>query len=192
MGNERLYNYLDHNGVVWKERQLKLGFACLLTAVGIPMILAGDEFAQSHQSPQVNDANKEIDPIRFELKSQPWRRDLFQFVSRLVKLRTTADALSVDDTDFLHVDFEEGKRVLVWRRGRPGVDPPVVVVANFSSWGTADPTNPAARYHVPGWPALLPGQRWREVTADRDLPAGWAGEEPLYPWEAKVYAAVAG
>lgn len=191
-GNERLYNYLGHHGVVWKERQLKLGFACLLTAVGIPMILAGDEFAQSHQSSQVNDANKEIDPIRFELKAEPWRRDLFLFVSRLVKLRTKADALAVDDTAFLHVDFDGGKRVLVWRRGRPGVDAPVVVVANFSSWGTAEPTSPGARYHVPGWPALPPGHRWREVTTDRDVPTGWAGEEPLYPWEAKVYACVAG
>jgi hypothetical protein len=47
-GNERLYNYLDFNGVAFKEKQIKLAFACLLTAVGIPMILAGDEFADEH------------------------------------------------------------------------------------------------------------------------------------------------
>jgi 1,4-alpha-glucan branching enzyme len=189
-GNERLYNYLGNNGVVFKDKQLKLAFTCLLTAVGIPMILAGDEFAQNHQNPQVTDANKEIDPIRFELKGESWRSDLFSFVSRLVKLRTSARALAVDDTDFFHVDFSEGKRVLAWRRGRPGVDDPVVVVANFSAWGTADPTSPGARYHVPSWPSLPAGRRWHEVTGDRDVPEPWAGEEPLYPWEAKVYVAL--
>jgi pullulanase len=189
-GNERLYNYLDNNGVALKDKRIKLAFACLLTAVGIPMILAGDEFAQEHGQPQVTDANKQIDPINFGLKSQPWRADVFAYVSRLVALRTSATALSVDDTDFIHVDFEDGKRVLVWRRGRPGVDDPVIVVANFSSWGTADPTAGGARYHVPGWPALLAGKRWREITQGRDVPTAWAGEEPLYPWEAKVYLAV--
>ncbi|HVY36629.1 MAG TPA: alpha-amylase family glycosyl hydrolase [Polyangia bacterium] len=186
IGNERLFNYLGNNGVNDADKRIRLGFACLLTAVGIPMILAGDEFAQPHHNPQVTDTNKEIDPINFELKNDPWRAALFAYVSRLVALRTSAGALAVDDVDFLHVDFTEGKRVLVWRRGRPGVDDPVVVIANFSDWGS----DPGGRYHVPSWPATLPGKRWREVTRARDVPQAWIGEEPLYPWEAKVYLAV--
>ncbi|MES1255024.1 MAG: hypothetical protein ABUS56_05415 [Acidobacteriota bacterium] len=104
-----------------------------------------------------------------------------------MKLRTRADALAVNDTTFIHVDFSEGKRVLVWRRGRIGVDDPVVVVANFSDWGTADPTNPGAEYVVPGWPATPSGRHWREATADRAVATARVGREPLFPWEAKVY-----
>ena len=46
--NERLYNFLDSNGVPLKEERIKLAFVCLLTAMGIPMIFAGDEFADQH------------------------------------------------------------------------------------------------------------------------------------------------
>jgi hypothetical protein len=34
------------------------------------------------------------------------------------------------------------------------------------------------------------GRRWREVTQERDVPGEWAGREPLFPWEAKVYELV--
>jgi pullulanase len=76
--------------------------------------------------------------------------------------------------------------VFAWRRGGPA-DDPVVVVANFSDWGTENPTAPDAEYVVPGWPPTPSGRRWYEVTQDRDVPGGWVGREPLYEWEAKVY-----
>ena len=50
--------------------------------------------------------------------------------TRLVHLRTSHSALSVNDVKFIHVDFEAGKRVVVWQRGKDS--DPVVVVANFS------------------------------------------------------------
>jgi 1,4-alpha-glucan branching enzyme len=184
--NERLYNYLANNGVVEAERRIKLAFACLLTAVGIPMILAGEEFADQHDTPPVF-PGKQTDPVNFGRVDDDWRHRIFECVARLAQLRSRADALAVNDTDFFHVDFDEGKRVLAWRRGRP-TDDPVVVVANFSDWGTADPRSPTAEYVVPRWPSTPPGRSWREVTQDRDVPAEWIGREPLYPWEAKVYA----
>jgi pullulanase len=196
-GNERLYNYLGFNGVALKAPRIKLAFACLLTAVGIPMILAGDEFADEHDidifagsaDGRTPDDNKQLDPVNYErLDRDAWRQDVFRYVSRLVKLRTTADALSVNDTAFIHADFEDGKRVLVWQRGRPGVDQPVIVVANFSEFGTPGADDPRAEYVIPAWPALAPGQRWQEVTLERDAPR--AGREPLFPWEAKVYTPV--
>lgn len=186
--NERLYNYLAHNGVVETERRIKLAFACLLTAVGIPMILAGEEFADQHDVPPVF-PTKQTDSVSFFRLGDDWRHRIFACVARLVALRTRSDALAVNDTQFIHVDFEAGKRVLAWRRGRPA-DDPVVVVANFSDWGTEDPGSPAAEYVVPGWPPTPPGREWREITQDRVVPAAWIGREPLYPWEAKVYALV--
>ncbi|WP_135466527.1 alpha-amylase family glycosyl hydrolase [Crenalkalicoccus roseus] len=183
--NERLYDFLGNNGVADRERRIRLAFACLLTAVGIPMILAGEEFADQHDLPPVHPA-KQVDPVRFDRLEEPWRRRVFDCVARLVRLRTTSPALSVNDTEFLHADFTGERRILAWRRGGPGQDP-VVVVANFSDWGTPDPRHPASEYLVPNWPATPPGRSWREVTQAREVPPGWVGREPLYPWEAKVY-----
>src|SRR5439155_9723687 len=45
---ERLYNYLNNCGVIDTKPRIEMAFACLLTAVGIPMILAGEEFADQH------------------------------------------------------------------------------------------------------------------------------------------------
>ena len=58
----------------------------------------------------------------------------------------------------------------------------------FSDWGTADPANPTAEYRVPNWAATPAGMRWREVPQDRIILPERVGREPLYAWEAKVYA----
>ena len=189
--NERLFNYLRNNGVADAEKRIKLGFACLLTAVGIPQILAGDEFADQHDLFDANgnvnqDGGKQVDPVNYSRLGDDWRRRIKDYVARLVKFRTTSDALATNDTDFIHIDFH-GKRVMAWRRGQPGSD--VVVVANFSDFGT-DTSLPNAEYRVHNWPATPPGRHWREITQDRDVPPEWVGREPLYAWEAKVYALV--
>jgi pullulanase len=179
--SQRLYTYLNGKGIWDTEPRIKLAFSCLLTAVGIPMILAGEEFADQHDLP-IHTA-KEVDPVNFNRLRDPWRQRVFTHVARLVRLRQSAAALSVNDTAFIHVDFTPGRRVLAWRRGGPQHDP-VVVVANFSDWQSGQ----AAEYVVHGWPATPPGRRWREVTQDRDVPPEWVGREPLFAWEAKVYA----
>ena len=133
------------------------------------------------------DGGKQVAPVHFDLLEgtdplPQLRQDLLAYTSRLVKLRTRCVALSVNDTSFLHTDFNDGKRVLVWQRG-PGVDGSlVVVVANFSDWGNG--TAPGAEYVVPNWPA---GRSWQEITQQRNVPSDWAGREPLFAWEAKVY-----
>jgi glycosidase len=110
-----------------------------------------------------------------------WRKDIFNYVARLVHLRTTSKALAVNDTQFIHVDFDEGKRVVVWQRGCG--EQLVVVVANFSGYSSPD----GAEYVVPNWPNAVPGKQWREVTQNRAVGEGKAGKEPIFPWEAKVY-----
>ena len=136
--NDRVFSFLERFGVEKKEERLKLAFVCLLTAVGVPMIFAGDEFADAMDFDPASggrDDAKQSDPLNLDRLQDPWRRRLFEYVSRLVRFRTSCDALSVNDTQFLHADFQEGKRVVVWQRGRPG-QAPVVVVANFSDFGT--------------------------------------------------------
>jgi glycosidase len=195
--SERLSHFLRIHGVRGDEavaRRTRLAFACLLTAVGVPMILAGDEFADEHDLFDRNgnvsqEGGKQVDPVNFSREAQPWRRRLREYVGRLIELRTTSDALSVNDTEFIHVDLNEGKRVLAWRRGA-GSQRPVVVVANFSDYGTPDPFDPASEYRVHNWPATPAGGSWREVTQMRAVPAEWVGREPIFPWEAKVYTVV--
>jgi pullulanase len=180
MGNERMYNWLINNGIIETEQRIKLAFVCLLTAVGIPMILAGDEFADQQDLP-TTDAQKQVDPVNYSRMQDAWRQRIFAYVTRLIKLRNTSEALASNDTNFIHVDFSEGKRVLVWQRGAR--KNPVIVIANFSDYGSP----PTADYHIPHWPLTPPGVTWQEVTQERDVPQSWIGREPIFPWEAKVY-----
>jgi pullulanase len=188
--NERIFNFLLNNGVVFTEERIKLAFACLLTAVGVPMIFAGDEFADQHDL-KVDDAHKQTDPVNYSRVEEPFRKRVFEYVSRLVKFRIASAALSVNDTDFIHVDFNAGKRVVVWRRGRRDSDQQVVVVANFSDFITANaPQDGNAEYFVPNWPATPAGKRWREITQERDVPPEKVAHEAIFPWEAKVYTLI--
>jgi hypothetical protein len=195
--NERLHDFLRHGGLSTAdlEKRTKLAFACLLTAVGIPMILAGDEFSDQHDLFDANghvtqDGGKQVDPVGFGRIGDPWRARIKDYVSALIRLRTGYGALAVNDTRFIHVDFGEGKRVLAWQRGIAGSDEQVVVVANFSDYATPDPFGPDAEYVVHGWPATPAGKRWREIPQARDVAPGRAGREPIFSWEAKVYALV--
>jgi pullulanase len=186
LGNERFFNWLVNNGIDRTEPRIKLAFVCLLTSVGIPMILAGDEFADQQDldigaSPN-RDVNKQIDPVNYSRLKDDWRQRIFQYVARLVNFRKSAEALAVNDTQFIHVDFSEGKRVIVWQRGNQS-DRLVVVVANFSDYGS-----PNGEYHIPNWPPTPPGKQWQEITQARTVPPEWVGREGIFPWEAKVYA----
>ncbi|HEY7494780.1 MAG TPA: alpha-amylase family glycosyl hydrolase [Candidatus Tectomicrobia bacterium] len=190
--NERLYDFLNNNQIVATEQRIKLAFVCLLTAVGIPMIFAGEEFADEHDLP-IRHPQKQADPVNFsrlEGSENAFRRRIFAHVSRLVKFRISSDALAVNNTRFIHVDFNDGKRVMVWQRGGEENQALVVVVANFSDYGTPNPSHPSAEYIVPNFPATPAGKRWREITQERDVPQEWIGREPIFPWEAKVYALV--
>jgi len=183
--NERLYNFLVNNSASDIPKRIKLAFACLLTAVGIPMIFAGEEFADQHDL-FVTHPQKQCDPVNFDRYNDPWRKDIFDYVSILVKLRTRHDALCVNDTQFIHVDFNNSKRVLVWQRGVTTTNNPVIVVANFSNYETPD-AFAGGEYVIPSFPPPPAGKNYREVTQTRLVDPQWIGREPIFPWEAKVY-----
>jgi pullulanase len=125
---ERLFNFLDNNHVTDMERRAKFAFVCFLTAVGIPMIFAGEEFLDQQDRPI---AEKQVDPVNYERKAQDRRSRIFDYVSNLVRLRKECPALGDDDTDFIHVDTSRGGKIMAWKRGGPS-HAPVVVLANFS------------------------------------------------------------
>ena len=201
---ERLFTMLRRLPDGEIEKRIKLAFVCLMTAVGIPLLLAGEEFADQHdffdQDGRVSQGGgKQVDPVNFGRliagPSQdkggnpdgfygPMRRRIFAYVRTLIRLRTTAPALSVNDTDFFWSDFGDGKRVIAWRRGRASDAAPLLVLANFSDFGSA----PGADYVVPTWPGPAPaGKKWVEITQGRDVDPGFVGREAIFPWEAKVY-----
>lgn len=174
-------------------RRIKLGFVCLLTAVGIPMILAGEEFGDEHdlfnaEGNITHEGGKQVDPVNFSRVDEPDRKELFAYVARLVKLRKSHPALFVNDTDFFHVDFNEGKRVLVWKRGNNS--DPIIVVANFSDYTTPHALQSGSAYFVPNWPSTPDGFHWLEVTQNRHVSNGLHDRESIFAWEAKIYQLV--
>jgi len=202
--HERLFTMLRHLPDDQIEKRIKLAFVCLMTAVGIPMLLAGEEFADQHDLFDADGnvtqrGGKQVDPVNFGRLTAaaspdrwgnpdgwyaPLRRRIFAYVKGLIRLRTSAAALSVNDTDFLWSDFSEGKRVIVWRRGGAGAAEPVIVLANFSDFASP----PGADYVVPTWPGAAPfGRKWVEVTQERVVEPTQIGREPIFSWEAKVY-----
>ncbi|EXJ76187.1 uncharacterized protein A1O5_00695 [Cladophialophora psammophila CBS 110553] len=172
---ERLFNFLSNNKVDDIERRAKLAFACFLTAVGIPMIFAGEEFCDQMD---LVIGEKQSDPVNYERKGDDWRTRIFNYVATLIDLRKNCPALGLDDTSFIHVDNSRGGKIIAWVRGTTN---PVVVVANFT-----DNDTPGPQYYVPNWPNRDRND-WREITQNRAVPAEWVGKEPLMHWEAKVY-----
>lgn len=100
----RLFNCLS--GPPWyvfdTERRIKLAFAVLMTAVGVPMIFAGEEFADQHDLPI--STGKETDPVNFRrIDTNPWRRRVLTMSpgwSASAKRRMPC----VNDTEFIHID----------------------------------------------------------------------------------------
>ena len=187
-GNERLYDYLMHNGITETEQRIKLAFVCLITSVGIPMIFAGEEFADQHDTP-AEGPEKQLDAVNFERRDDPWRARIVDHVARLIKARTNNEALWANETTFFHSDFNEGKRVMAWVRGKLGSPNMVVIVANFSDYITPNAHEKHSEYIINNWPQLPEGMHWHEVTQERKVPSAWVGREPIFPWEAKVYVA---
>ena len=75
----------------------------LLTAAGIPQILAGDEFADQHdlfdQNGNVTQGGgKQVDPVNYSRLNQDWRARIKDCAARLIKFRTTSEALAFNDT----------------------------------------------------------------------------------------------
>jgi 1,4-alpha-glucan branching enzyme len=119
--------------------KLRSAFCLLLTSVGIPMILAGDEFGDVHDLDHTNWRMKMSDPVDWErLYSSINNHNLWRSVAELISLRTRHPALTRNDTEFLHFhpefDNNSGAKVFAYCRTRGaelGSDDQVVVVANI-------------------------------------------------------------
>ncbi|HEY0570692.1 MAG TPA: alpha-amylase family glycosyl hydrolase [Enterovirga sp.] len=142
------------------------GFALLMTSFGMPMFLAGEEFADVHDLEHGDYRLKMSDPVNWGRLGVPGHRALRDAVGDLIRLRTSHPALQRDEMDLFYshpeIDQDGGVRVFAYCRdaarplGSPGQ---VVVVAN------AGPHD-FASYDMP-WPWAGTGA----LTTERGGPA---------------------
>ncbi len=119
--------------------RLRSAFCLLMTSVGIPMILAGDEFGDVHDLDHTNWRMKMSDPVDWErLHSSANNRYLWDRVAELIAVRSEHPALTRNETEFFHFhpDFDnnDGPKVFAYCRTRGvglGDDDQIVVIGNI-------------------------------------------------------------
>ncbi len=114
-------------------------YCLLLTTPGIPMLLAGEEFGDIHDTDHHNWRRKMSDPVNWGRRALPRHRPLLQQFSELAQLRSNHPALLRNETEFFYhhptFDCNGGERVFAYCRtgGRPlYTDNQVMVVGNLS------------------------------------------------------------
>jgi 1,4-alpha-glucan branching enzyme len=126
-------------------------FAILMTSVGMPMFLAGEEFGDAHDTDYNNSEAKQQDPVQWARAQLPGHADLQTNVGKLIALRTSHAALGRNEVAFFyfHPQFDQNvaPRVFAYCRtsgqsiGSPGQ---VVVIANMGP-------DAFAAYDIPAW-----------------------------------------
>ena len=160
--------------------RVRSAFALLMTSVGIPMFLAGEEFADVHDLSAVTD-DKMSDPVNWDRRSAPGHQALWNQVSELVHLRTSNAALERDEVEFFYfhpdTDQNSGARVFAYARtgGQPlGSMGQVAVVGNcgsdnFASFDLPWPWGSKAMHEIGiptsgNSPQLIQNQTWLRVS----------------------------
>lgn len=144
-------------------------FALMLTTPGIPMFLAGEEFADLHDIPHSDWRQKMSDPINWSRMEMPLHKEVLNRIRSLIKLRVSEPCLQRNevwffglrgcpDGDGFHPTFNDndGERVFAYCRtsgNRVGTSGQVAVVSNAGPkpypdgfiiewpWGTGLPVN---------------------------------------------------
>lgn len=127
-------------------------FALLLTSVGIPMFLAGEEFGDVNDLDFRNGELKQQDPVQFRRLSYLGNKNLQDQVGLLIALRTTHAALQRNEVDPFYFDTKfddnDSARVFGYARtagNRTGSVGQVVVIANMGP-------QEFPSYALPDWP----------------------------------------
>jgi 1,4-alpha-glucan branching enzyme len=117
---------------------VRSAFALLMTSVGIPMFLAGEEFGDVHDLDHTDWRLKMSDPVDWARAERKGHRRLREAVGELIRLRTGHEALRVQPVEFFYfhpdIDSWDGVRAFAyWRTGgrKLGDANQVAVVANL-------------------------------------------------------------
>jgi 1,4-alpha-glucan branching enzyme len=113
-------------------------FAILMTSVGMPMWLAGEEFGDVHDTDYEGENPKQQDPVQWNRAVFHGNAELKANVAKLVQLRTSHPALQRNEVEFFYAhpqfDDNDAPRVFAYCRsaGLPlGSSGQVVVMANM-------------------------------------------------------------
>jgi len=79
------------------------GFAILMTSVGIPMFLAGEEFGDVHDMSYTDVNPKQEDPVQWGRAQFAANSQLKANVAKLIALRTSHPALQRDEVEFFYL-----------------------------------------------------------------------------------------
>ena len=127
-------------------------FALIMTSVGIPMFLAGEEFGDVHDLDTNNTDLKQQDPVQWQRAAYPANAALQTRVGELIQLRTSDPALQRNEIQFFyfHPTFDDNNGTWVFAYARTngvalGSAGQVVVVANMCGQSFAS-------FGLPGWP----------------------------------------
>ncbi|MGP0070108.1 MAG: alpha-amylase family glycosyl hydrolase [Isosphaeraceae bacterium] len=153
------------------------GFAILMTSVGIPMFLAGEEFGDVHDTSYTDVNEKQEDPVQWGRAQFTANSQLKANVAKLIGLRTSHPALQRDEVEcfYFHPQFDsdDAPRVFAYCRtgGQPlGSPGQVIVIANLAPLSYSV-------YNIPGWP--WNGSALTEVGYPATLPAWDSGSGML-------------
>ncbi|MGA2419994.1 MAG: alpha-amylase family glycosyl hydrolase, partial [Candidatus Acidiferrum sp.] len=112
-------------------------FAILMTSVGIPMLLAGEEFGDVHDTSYTDVNEKQQDPVQWNRAKFRGNAVLYANVAKLTQLRVSHPALQRNEVEFFyfHPQFDDNvaPRVFAYCRtqGLPlGNSNQVMVIAN--------------------------------------------------------------
>jgi 1,4-alpha-glucan branching enzyme len=132
-------------------RRVFSGFAILMSSVGMPMWLAGEEFGDVHDTDYIDVNAKQQDPVQWNRAAFRGNADLKSNVAKLIKLRTSHPTLQRNEVEFFYFhpqfDNDDSSRVFAYcrTRGQPlGTSGQVVVIANMGP-------QPYPNYEIPGW-----------------------------------------
>jgi 1,4-alpha-glucan branching enzyme len=165
------------------------GFAILMTSVGIPMFLAGEEFGDVHDMSYTDVSPKQEDPVQWRRAQYAANSQLKANVAKLIGLRTSHPALQRDEVEFFyfHPEFDnnDSPRVFAYCRtgGKPlGSSGQVIVIANMGPQSYSV-------YGIPEWP--WNGSPLTEVGYPAALPGWDSGSDTLFlalnPFTARVF-----
>jgi 1,4-alpha-glucan branching enzyme len=168
-------------------------FALMLTAAGIPMFLAGEEFGELHDIDRRNWRHKMSDPIDWLREKIPGHRELLARVRELIELRVTHSALHRNELEFFgfaggfHPRFDDngGERLFAYCRtgGRSlGSDGQVIVVGNLR-----DQDFPALDVH---WPWQFRTSLRERGGTGQNMPwiTGSSASLALRPFQTRVFS----
>lgn len=126
-------------------------FAVLMTSVGIPMFLTGEEFGDVHDTDYIDVNAKQQDPVQWNRAKFRGNAALYANVGRLIQLRASHPALQRNEVEFFyfHPQFDDSvaPRVFGYCRtqGVPlGNANQVIVIANMGP-------DSFPSYDIPGW-----------------------------------------